>query len=192
MANALKKINARVKALRKRYPKAKRSTLQKQAGREYKAGKLKGKRKKPAVKKRVAKRRKPAAKKTRVRVKRVTVVKIVRRRTRKKPAKVKKKMGRAVGKKDSILPMLIVGGLGLAAVYMLTKPRVTSNQYLPTGNYQRDNAANNILSYAMAAGLTVTAITKLIQALNNSTDAQVATANSNPAGYINQYVNAGD
>lgn len=40
--SALKKINARVKYLAKRHPGKKRVTLQKQAGAEYRAGKLGG------------------------------------------------------------------------------------------------------------------------------------------------------
>jgi hypothetical protein len=47
MSNALAKINKRVKQLQKRHPGAKRTTLQKQAGREYRAGKLGGVRKNP-------------------------------------------------------------------------------------------------------------------------------------------------
>lgn len=57
MSNALAKINARVKVLAKKHPKSKRTTLQKQAGREYRAGKLgrvKKKRVVGAKKKRVA------------------------------------------------------------------------------------------------------------------------------------------
>ncbi len=46
MSAALKKINARVKQLQKKHPKSKRVTLQKQAGKEYRAGKLKPHRKK--------------------------------------------------------------------------------------------------------------------------------------------------
>ena len=42
MSNALAKINARVKVLAKKHPGKKRVTLQKQAGKEYKAGKLGG------------------------------------------------------------------------------------------------------------------------------------------------------
>jgi hypothetical protein len=55
MANALKKINARVKHLQRLHPNTSRKTLQKQAGREYRAGKLGAtstvKRKRPAKKK---------------------------------------------------------------------------------------------------------------------------------------------
>lgn len=50
MSSALKKIQARVKQLRKKYPNAKFRSLQKQAGSEYRNGKLGGvKKKKRAV-----------------------------------------------------------------------------------------------------------------------------------------------
>lgn len=49
MSTALAKINARVNVLAKKHPKTKRVTLQKQAGREYRAGKLGGVKKKKAV-----------------------------------------------------------------------------------------------------------------------------------------------
>jgi hypothetical protein len=42
MSSALQKINARVKVLKKKHPNSKHTTLQKQAGKEYKAGKLGG------------------------------------------------------------------------------------------------------------------------------------------------------
>ena len=51
MSTALAKINARVKQLQKKHPNTQRKTLQKQAGKEYKAGKLGGVRKKSARKK---------------------------------------------------------------------------------------------------------------------------------------------
>jgi hypothetical protein len=51
MSTALAKINARVKYLQKKHPNTQRKTLQKQAGREYRAGKLGGVKKKTARKK---------------------------------------------------------------------------------------------------------------------------------------------
>lgn len=80
MANALKAINTRVNALQKKHPKTKRTTLQKQAGREWKAGKLSGakKKRKPAAKKTT--RRKTAKRKT-VRVSVRTVGARPRKRT---------------------------------------------------------------------------------------------------------------
>jgi len=50
MSNALSVINKRVEQLAKKHPGSKRTTLQKQAGREYRAGKL-GRIRKPAKKK---------------------------------------------------------------------------------------------------------------------------------------------
>ena len=55
---ALKKINARVKYLQTRHPGKKRVTLQKQAGKEYKAGKLGGVKKKSVHKKKTIHRKK--------------------------------------------------------------------------------------------------------------------------------------
>jgi len=61
MSTALAKINARVKQLAKKHPGKKRVTLQRQAGAEYRAGKLGGsvgaKRKRTVHKKKPAKRR---------------------------------------------------------------------------------------------------------------------------------------
>lgn len=51
---ALKKINARVKYLQTRHPGKKRVTLQKQAGKEYKAGKLGGVKKNPSTRKKLS------------------------------------------------------------------------------------------------------------------------------------------
>jgi hypothetical protein len=50
---ALRKINARVKVLAKKHPGKKRVTLQKQAGKEYRAGKLGGVKRKKVSKKKV-------------------------------------------------------------------------------------------------------------------------------------------
>lgn len=196
MANALKKINARVKVLAKKHPNAKRTTLQKQAGREYKAGKLKAKRKpaaKKVARKKVVKRRRVAS--VGAVVRRVAAVrkrKAPRKRASVKKKTVTRKRARVSGSGKSIMPALLLGGLGLAAVYMLTRRNQPSTTYQPTGNYTRDNAASNILAYATAAGLTIAAITKLIQALNTSSDAQVTAANQNPQAYVNQFVNSQD
>jgi hypothetical protein len=76
MSTALKKINARVKALAKKHPGSKRVTLQKQAGREYRAGKLGGARKKKVGK---VKRRSVVGKKKVGKVKRRSRVGAARR-----------------------------------------------------------------------------------------------------------------
>lgn len=59
MSSALKKIQARVKQLRKKHPNAKFRSLQKQAGSEYRSGKLGGvkKKKRTVAKKKSAPRK---------------------------------------------------------------------------------------------------------------------------------------
>ena len=57
MSTALAKINARVKQLAKKHPHAKRVSLQKQAGCEYRAGKLGGVKRKTVKKKSVGRAR---------------------------------------------------------------------------------------------------------------------------------------
>ena len=196
--SALKKIVARVKQLRKKHPNAKYRSLQKQAGKEFKAGKLKAKRK-PAkkrvlkAKKRVlhgATRRRKVQRKTKsakVRTRTITVVKVRRIRVKAKPRK-RGRVGSTSSK--SMLPLILgVAAVGGLAYMLLKKPAV---QYQQTGNVIRDNSANNVLSWATAAGLGISAISKLIDALNNSTNSQVTNAASNPANYVQALGLAGD
>jgi len=195
MNTALKKINARVKVLAKKHPGKKRKTLQKQAGKEWKAGKLKGavgavKKRKPA-KRRVVKR-------VRRVVKRVTPVKHKRRTVRKKTVAVHRKrhhykvthrVRRISGKKSSIMPIIALAAVGIGA-YLLLRPQPAA-QLVQTSNPVRNTNANNILTYAAAAGLTATAIAQLITALNNSNDAQVNNAAANPGSYLADLQNNG-
>lgn len=179
---ALKKITARVKVLRKKHPKAKYKSLQQQAGKEFKAGKLKTKKvsgvKRKAAPKRKAVRRKAARKRaTKVRViTRTIAVGTVRRKRRKAAPKRKAARRRRIGNSGSnMLPIILgVGALGLLA-YMALKPSQTTAQlaYQPTGSYDRDNKASEILAWATAAGLGISAITNLINALNTGSDAKV-------------------
>lgn len=176
MANALKKIQARVKKLRKRYPKKKYSSLMKQAGREYKAGKLKTRKKSAAPKKRKAPRRKPATKRKSVARKRRRVGSkrpvVVRRRTvvvyksRKRRARVSG-VGASMKK---ILPVVAVAALGVGA-YMMLKPKTPV--IVQTSNPTRNTLASDIVSYAQAASMTAAAVANLINTINKSNDAQV-------------------
>lgn len=193
--NALKKINERVKQLQKKHPKSKRTTLQKQAGREWKAGKLAGKKRKSAPKKKaVARKRKtvvhkPAKRKAARRkvTTRVVVVGKIRRR-RRPAAKARHTRRRVSGKGPSIMPMVALGALAVGGYLLLSKGSTPQqNSYIPTGNYQRDNSAANVLAYATAAGLAASAIAKLIDALNNSSDSQVTAAAANPQASISQF-----
>lgn len=191
-ANALKKINARVKVLQKKHPNAKRKTLQKQAGREYKAGKLKVKRK-PVAKKKPVKRK--AVKRSIARIaKPATLGKLYKRRKRATRAKkvVRRRVNGKVGKSSMLLPVVALGGLAVLAYFML-KP--ATNTQVPalyqSQNVQRNQSASNILAYASAGALTISAIAKLIEALNSSDDKTVVAAGQNPAAYVNQLQAAG-
>jgi hypothetical protein len=195
MANALKAINKRVKQLQKKHPKSKRTTLQKQAGREWKAGKLKARKKvvgavkrKPAKRKRAAAPRKRAAapRKKTVRRKLATVPKKKRvykaKRTNVKAYKATR-YKRISGKGKSMVPMLLGAAvLGVGAYLLLKRPTVqaTNYGYVPTSNPARNDSANSILTWATAAGLGITAISKLITAINSSSDAQVQQAAAAP------------
>lgn len=192
MSAALKKINARVKQLQKKHPKSKRVTLQKQAGREYKAGKLKTHRKKakPAPKRRARKASGVGSKyKVYHEVKKVGKARKKRTARRSKPkvrtvtrvrTRTVYKRRASVGRSgmSSIMPVVAIAGLGLIA-YMLLKPKTqvtvpgVSTPLVLTGNPTRDNSAQNVLAYAQAAGIGLSAITALINSLNSMSDSAV-------------------
>lgn len=197
MSTALKAINKRVKVLQKKHPKSKRTSLQKQAGREWKAGKLKAKRKTAAPKKRRVVRKKVARKKVaRKKVspkrpsarkrRRVGAVKILERgeNRRTRPKRVYKiarrkngtirrvtRVGGIGGGLKAMLPVLVIGGLGLLAYSLLHKS--AAPVYVPTGNVVRDNKAQEIIQTATSAGLAAAAIAKLIQQLQAQSNTQL-------------------
>lgn len=183
---ALAKIRARVKALRKKNPKAKFRTLQKQAGSEYRAGKLKTRRKRTVagvakVKRRKARRKSPVKRKARVITRTRTRI-ITKYRTRR--VKVRAKRRRTVSGigKIKTSTILIVGGLILGAVFLFGGKRTTV-QYVPTGNVTRDNTAQTILAAAQAAGATADAIARLIKQINQSNDSQLPQIYDNVKNY---------
>lgn len=200
MSTALKAINKRVKVLQKKHPKSKRTSLQKQAGREWKAGKLKARKKSAAPKKRrvvrkkVARKRVGAVRKRRVSRKKATprkrrrvgAVKILERgeNRRTRPKRVYKiarrkngqirrvsRVGGIGGGLKAMLPVLVIGGLGLMAYMLLRKP--AAPVYIPTGNVTRDSKAQEIIQTATTAGLAAAAIAKLIQQLQAQSNTQL-------------------
>jgi hypothetical protein len=187
---ALKKINARTKKLKKLHPGKKYATLRKQAANEYNAGTLPKARRKPAARKRRAKVAGKRKYKVTHKVRKVGAV----RRKRLSPAVPKKKRvyrARKVAVRSyraarykrvgatgkSMVPMLVgVAAVGVLA-YMLLKPKATLPVPLaPTNNPARAAAADNLVSWATAAGATATALTALINAINNMSDNEVTTA----------------
>jgi hypothetical protein len=146
-----------------------------------------------APKKRAVKRAKRKAPKRRKRVgrrivkqieKRSTERVIAKRRRRRRPAKRRVVMAgtrrrRSVGKSGN-KGLLIGLAVGAAALYFLTRPRTTTPggaYQLPpiaqTNNQTRNAQSNNIINYAIAGGLAIDAIIKLIDRLNTSSDNEV-------------------
>jgi hypothetical protein len=194
MNAALKKIQARVKKLRKKHPGAKFRTLQKQAGAEYRAGKLKTKRKhtihkkKSVHRKRVssvgpvrrhrkgAKRRAP---RTVIITKYRTVGKV--KRTRKKHHKRYVKAKRIThcrsvgGMSKGTKTALMVGG-AVVLGYLLVKSMTPAAPPITLTNPASVSSANTLVTAAQAAGYSATAIANLVKSINASSDAQVQSA----------------
>lgn len=78
---------------------------------------------------------------------------------------------------------LLVGlGVGALAIYLLTKKSAPTAPLLPaqlppiaqTSNYNRNQQSQDLVNYALAAGIGIDAITNLINSLNKSSDTQVS------------------
>jgi len=134
----------------------------------------------------VAKKRSPRKRSRKREVKRVQII-TVQRTVGKKKRKKRRSTSRRrpvvmAGRRRSVggkggSGMLIAVGIGALAVYLLTRPKqptYPNTGVLPplsqTNNFQRNDQANSVLSYAMAAGLAADAIAKLIDRLNGSDD----------------------
>lgn len=188
LGSALQKIRARVKVLRKRHPGAKFRTLQKQAGKEFKAGKLKARRS-PGKKSRPVKRRKRRAsvkRVTRVRTRRVTVYK-TRYRTRAKKRTVRRRRVSGIMGMSKNTGMLVIAGIALLGVFLIMKNR-TPPLMIPSGNMQVANNASQAIAIAQAAGATAAAVAKMIAQFNASNDAQAtqlaSSITADPGSYM--------
>jgi hypothetical protein len=90
---------------------------------------------------------------------------------------------RSVGRSGSNTGLIIAAvGLGAIALLLLSKKNTTTQpqyqyQNLPTlqqtQNYTRNQQSNDLVNYAIAAGLAVNAIADLIERLNRSDDNEV-------------------
>lgn len=179
----LKKITAEAKRIKKSSPGKSWKTAVKEAGKKYRTGKL------GAVKSRktATAKRKPAKRRTRkpvttIVVRQVKAVKVGSRKRRRSAAPKRRMAGtrRRVGgsgKKSNILPIVLAVGAGILLWKALgnkqQSPPPGAPPLVSTANQVRNQQANDILQYAMAAGLTLDAITRLIKNLNTKGDADV-------------------
>lgn len=184
LGSALKKITTRAKQIRKKAPGKSWKSAIKQAGSEYRGGKLKKRRKvskvgavkktkrRSAPRKRSAKRR--SASKPVVRTRTLTVVKYRTRTVRAKRRSVAR-VGKSGGKGLLLLGIgvLLVGG------YMLMKKSAPAAALIPRTNPATNSTAANIVAIAQAAGIVGTQLQNIISKLNSSSDASIQQAYSN-------------
>lgn len=193
MANtALKKITTRAKAIRRAHPGKAWKTAVKEAGREYRSGKIKTKKRpvKRVIHKRAKRARRRALGAIRPNTGALTVREIVtasrarvgshRRKPKRRRARATRRASpprrRRIGQRSSnsaLMPVLLTVGAGLLAYVIFKRqsppPAGTNQQGLvSTGNAYRDSRAAEILAWATAGGLAIDAISKLIAALNSS------------------------
>lgn len=182
---ALKKITAEAKRIRKKHPKTSWKSAVRQAGSKYRSGSIRGPGKakpKKATRKRAV-RKKAAPKKARRKrasrkVGQAKQVVVVRRVTRVgKVASPRRRRMAGGGGFKKFMPFLLLGGAALI-LWQVLKPKqpqlpAGAPPLIQTQNQYRNQQTNEILQYALAGGLALDAITKLINALNNRSDADI-------------------
>ncbi len=163
-------------------------------------------RKRKPAKKRKAPRKRKVAKGRRLvkQVEKHSVERVMsgRRRRRRTPTK-KRRVVMAGSRRRKVGGLggngLLIGlGIGALALYLITKksnPATTPGTYTlpplnPTNNYTRTTQSNDLVNYAIAGGLAIDAIIKLIDRLNNSNDQEVSNIYDrvNTTGDFSSYV----
>lgn len=188
-ANPLKKITAEAKRIRKRKPKTSWKSAIKQAGKKFRDGKIRSPRKKKAgavsgSRKKATKRKKSRARKakkpvTAVAIRKTTTTVRARKVGRSAPVKRHRMAGGGGNggngggtKKLLMLGLLVLGGF---LIWKALKPKTATlppgtPPLIQTSNPVRNTQTNDIVQYALAAGLAFDAIARLIQSLNNRSD----------------------
>jgi hypothetical protein len=104
-----------------------------------------------------------------------------KKRARRRKPVTRKRTRRVSGKKGISTGLLVGLAVGLGGLYLLSQSSKTttpypSTQYPPlqqNSNAIRNSQTSEVVSYAIAAGYAVDAISKLIDLFNNSSDAEV-------------------
>lgn len=173
-----------IKRTKRRRPAPKRKAKKTKRAKKRMSGpgKKRSVRKKAAKRSPVKRKRRSAAKKVIKQVERRSVERVLagkrrrRSRPRKRPVMAGTRRRRSVGKSGSS-GLLIGVGLGALAIYLLTRKPAASTYNLPpvtqTQNLTRNNQTSDIVNYAIAGGMAIDAIIKLIGLLNSSSDSDV-------------------
>lgn len=81
------------------------------------------------------------------------------------------------GGMKKVMPFVLLAGAALIAWHLLKpkQPQLPAGAppLVQTGNQLRNQQTNEILQYALAGGLAIEAITKLIQSLNTRNDTDI-------------------
>lgn len=187
MAKRKRSIKAKVK--RKPRSKPKKNSTRKRVGAKRKPAKKRAvTRKRKPVKRRTRKRKAPKGRQLIKQVERSSVERVMagKRRRRRKRTSANRRVVLAGSRRRKVGGLggngLLIGlGVGAMALYLLTKStgaRTTPGTYtLPpiaqTNNYTRNTQSNELINYAIAGGLAIDAIIKLIDRLNSSSDQEV-------------------
>lgn len=175
---------AKKSARRKVKRKVKKSATRKAIRKPARKKRAKVSRKKPAKRKKSSKSK--AGRHLVKYVERTSTERVMAGKRRKRSKRTQRKVGSRVTRRrrsvggiggSGLLTGVVLGGL---ALYMLTKSSTPTTTYpatLPpltqTQNYTRNTQSQEVLNYAMAAGLALDSILSLIDRLNNSSDDQV-------------------
>lgn len=187
---ATKKRSIRAKGRVKGTKRKKKSTRKRvTAKRKPAKRRTVARKRKPAKRKKATRKRKPAAGRKLVKqVERHSVERVMsgKRKRRRKRSPAKKRRVVMAGRRRKVgglggNGMLIGLGIGALALYLLTKKSTmatTPGTYTlppltPTNNYTRNTQSNDLINYAIAGGLAIDAIIKLIDRLNTSSDQEV-------------------
>jgi hypothetical protein len=184
-SNALKKITAEAKRIRKKQPGKSWKNAVREAGKKYRSGTIgKVKKKKAPAKPRKKKAKRAAPKKRRRAPRKKSTVTATRRTTttRVRASKIgsavrRHRMADSGNGLKKLLPVVLLVGAGLL-LWKAFAPKAPvvppgAPPLLTTSNTVRNQQSSQIVAYAAAAGLALDAITRLIQSLNNRPDTDV-------------------
>lgn len=172
----LKKITSEAKRIREQNPRKSWKSAIKEAGKKYRLGAIKPERKMGARphKKKTAKKRTSV-----VAVRKSTTTRVRASRIgRRSPVRRHRMAGEGGGNGlKKLLPVALMVGAGLLLWKALSPKPATVPPGAPpliqTSNPVRNQQTSDIVQYAVAGGLAIDAIIKLIQSLNQRSDSEV-------------------